>query len=120
MNYDDYNEVINGEGTYQEIAKELKDNNAVIIGWTDELGTHYDIMFKLGAKKPLPSNYLQRGLRNYYLFVGIIDYTFYGFTPENTLHYGYIAEKLRMGDNETTRKIAELINGVIEELNRKE
>ena len=24
MNYDDYNEVINGEGTYQEIAKELK------------------------------------------------------------------------------------------------
>ena len=37
MNYDDYNEVINGEGTYQEIAKELKDNNAVIIGWTDEL-----------------------------------------------------------------------------------
>lgn len=120
MNCDDYNEVINGEGTYQEIARELKDNNAVIIGWTDGLGTHYDIMFKLGVKKPLPNNYLQRGLRSYYLFVGIIDHTFYGFTPESTKHWSYIAEKLRMGDNDTTRKVAELINGITEELNRKE
>lgn len=120
MNFDEYNEVINGDDTYQTIAKELKDNKAVIIGWTDGEATHYDIMFKLGAEKPLFNNYLQRGIRSYYLFVGIIDHTFYGFTPENTMHWSYIAEKLRMGDNETTRKIAELINGVIEELNRKE
>ena len=120
MNYDDYNEVINGEGTYQEIAKELKENNAVLIGWTDNLGTHFDIMFKLGAKKPLSGNYIQRGIRGYYLFIGIIDHTFYGFSPESTKDWTYIAEKLRMGDNQTTQKVAELINGVIEELNRKE
>lgn len=35
MNFDEYNEVINGDDTYQTIAKELKDNKAVIIGWTD-------------------------------------------------------------------------------------
>ena len=120
MNFDEYNEVINGDDTYQTIAKELKDNKAVIIGWTDGEATHFDIMFKLGAEKPLFNNYLQRGIRNYYLFVGIIDHTFYGFSPESIKHWSYIAEKLRMGDNNCTRKVAELINGVIEELNREE
>lgn len=120
MNYNEYNEVINGKETYQWIAKEIKDNKAIIIGWTDEDSTHFDICFKLGAEKPFYDNYFQRGIRSYYLFVGIIDHTFYGFTPESKKHWNYIAEKLRMGDNDCTRKVAELINGVIEELNRKE
>lgn len=32
MNYDKYGEVINGKGTYKEIAKLLEENNTVGIG----------------------------------------------------------------------------------------
>lgn len=119
MDFDSYNEVVNGELTYRQIAKDIKSGKAIIIGWTDEECTHFDIFFKLGANKSI-NNYLQRGLKQNYLFVGIVDKTFYGFSADSVKHWTYIAEKLRLGDNDCTRKVAELINGVIEELNREE
>ncbi len=114
MNYSEYDEVINGEKTYKEIAKLLKEDKAVGIGWTDEIYTHFDIIFKLGLSNK--SGIFQRGIKQDYLFVSIIDYTSYGFRADTIKDVGYIQEKLRM-NNETGEKLAELINGIIKEMN---
>lgn len=44
MNYNKYNEVINGTETYKRIATGLLDNKTIGIGWTDEDSTHLDII----------------------------------------------------------------------------
>ena len=113
MNLDSYGEIFNGGLTYKEIVKQLKNNGSCIIGWTDELATHYDIFFSLGTSK---NGYIQRGIKANDLFVGIVGRTFYGFDTKNIKLGGYIQEKLDIHDK-TGDKIAELINGVIEELN---
>lgn len=114
MNNNEYGEIINGDRTYQEIAKRLLNSETVGIGWTDEDFTHFDIIFKLG----LDCKYgdFQRGIRREYLFVGIIDHTFYGFRPDSIKEGNYIQEKLRM-NNSCGDKVAELINGIIKCLN---
>ena len=114
MNKNRYGEVINGKETYEKIAKLLKDGKTVGIGWTDELSTHLDIIFKLGLD--VKENYFQRGIKQGNLFVSIIDYTSYGFAPDNIKAGTYIQEKLDMRD-ETGDKLANLINGIIGELN---
>lgn len=112
MNYDKYNEVINGELTYNFIATELKMGNAIGIGWTDEDSTHFDIVFKLGINK---FGDFQRGIRSNYLFVSIIGHTSYAFVPDSIKEGNYIQEKLRM-NNFCGDKLKELINGIIGEL----
>ncbi len=114
MDYSEYNEVINGEKTYKKIAKFLKEDKAVGIGWTDEINTHFDIIFKLGLSNK--SGIFQGGIKQEYLFVSIIDHTSYGFISDTIKDVGYIQEKLRM-NNETGEKLAELINGIIKEIN---
>ena len=113
MNIDKYEEVINGRGTYKTIAEQLREGNSVIIGWTDEKFDHRDIFFSIGRTKKYGN--LQRGIKPYYLFVGIMDFCFYGFNGGVKNPY-YILEKLRLNDNETNLRIAELINGVLSEL----
>ena len=61
MNFDKYNEVINGEITYKKIASDLLKLFSVGIGWTDENGTHLDIIFKLGIDTKYGD--FQRGIR---------------------------------------------------------
>ena len=112
MNYGKYNEVINGELTYNFIATELKMGNAIGIGWTDEDTTHFDIVFKLGIDK---FGDFQRGIRSNYLFVSIIDHTSYAFVPDSIKEGNYVQEKLRM-NNSCGDKLKELINGIIGEL----
>lgn len=112
MNYDKYNEVINGKNTYKEIAKLLQENDTIGIGWTDEDSTHLDIIFKLGILK---FGSFQRGIKANYLYVSIIDHTSYAFVPETTKDGSYIQEKLRL-NNDCGDKLAELINGIIFEL----
>lgn len=115
MNKNRYGEVINGKDTYKEMAKLLKDGKTVGIGWTDELSTHLDIVFKLGLDTK--EGYFQRGLRENYLYVSIISFTSFGFCVENGIKLGgYIQEKLNM-NNETGDELANLINGIIGELN---
>lgn len=115
MNKNRYGEVINGKETYKEIAKLLKESKTVGIGWTDCLSAHLDIIFKLGLD--VKEGFFQRGLRENYLFVSVISYTSYGFCVENGIKLGgYIQEKLNMNDD-CGDELANLINGIIGELN---
>ena len=116
MNKDEYGEIINGPNTYTEIAKQLQNGISVIIGWTDEKMTHYDILFTGGAYKE-KDNFLQRGLRGTELFVSIMSWGAFGFDTNTFKEKGYVAKKLNLGINETSEKITELLNGIIAELN---
>ena len=115
MNFDEYSEVINGDKTYETIAKELINTGKCIIGWTDQGYDHRDILFTYGPKH-LGGN-LQRGLHWCYLYVSIMDCSSMGFLIEkrtdNRKHNSYIQEKLRLADNDCDNKICDLINGVI-------
>lgn len=111
MNRNEYLEIINGNGTYETIAKELLQNKTVGIGWTDEEYTHFDIIFKLGLD--VKEGSFQRGIKKEYLFVSVIDHTSYGFVPNTIKEVGYITEKLGLHND----KLSELINGVISSLN---
>ena len=116
MNVDEYGEVINGEDTYREIAKNLMEGESVGIGWTDEDSTHFDIIFTLGIKK---YGLFQRGIKANDLFVSIIGWSSYGFKTDDIKLGGYIQEKLRLSNYDITgEKVKELINGVIECLNK--
>lgn len=114
MNFDKWGEVINGEDTFEQIAKDLIETGKCIIGWTDEGADHRDILF---TYKPKKYGTLQRGFRWCYLYISIMDFTSYGFLIENDKsnqkHNGYVKEKLRLHDNDCDDKICELINGVI-------
>lgn len=114
MNKNVYGEVINGKETYKEIAKLLNSGKTVGIGWTDTFSTHLDIIFKLGLDDKYGS--FQRGIKQDYLFVSVIDYTSYGFKTDSIKEGTYIQEKLNM-NNETGDELANLINGIIGELN---
>lgn len=115
MKMTEYGEVINCKKTYETIAFVLKSENSILIGWTDEEHTHYDILFTYKAMKH-PSNYVQHGLRWNDLFVSIIGRGAFGFKTHREKSASYIGEKLNLGVNETTEKLTELINGVIKEL----
>ena len=112
MNYNKYDEVINGKNTYTELARLLQEHATIGIGWTDEDSTHLDIIFKLGILK-LGS--FQRGIKANYLYVNIIDHTSYAFVPDTIKDGAYIQDKLRF-NNDCGDKLAELINGIISEL----
>ena len=113
MDKDIYGEVVNGENTYKEIAYLLKHGSSVIIGWTDQAYTHYDILFSLNVVK---EGTLQGGLRWNDLFVSIMRIGVFGFLTDSKKESGYIGEKLGLDNNETTEKLTELINGIIENL----
>lgn len=115
MNYNEYGEVINGSNTYKLLSKLLYLTHSVGIGWTDNKSTHLDVILKLELNNKY--GIFQRGIKQDYLFVGIIDHTCYGFSIENIKHQSYIQEKLRM-NNECGEKLAELINNIIIELHK--
>lgn len=109
-------ELINNIRNYKLIVEKLLKNDMVMIGWTDGVGTHQDIAFKLNSNN---IGYIQRGLKPYDLYVGIVPNKFYGFDPKNKKHNSYIKEKLQLGNSLTDDLICDLVNGVIEELNKK-
>lgn len=109
---DEYGEVINGENTYREIVKSLRLGRSIIIGWTDENGTHLDILFSHNVAK---AGGLQRGLRQTDIFVGISSWGMFGFQANGSWKAPrYVSEKLGTGGcgDELNRKLSELINGV--------
>lgn len=115
MNKNKYGEVINGKETYKEIADALNAKMVCYIGWTDELFTHYDIVFS--CKNVFSEGTHQRRIRDDYLFVSIIGTNAFGFRTDTMKDVGYVSEKLFHNiTNETVEKITELINGVIIEI----
>jgi hypothetical protein len=114
MDYDTYGEVINGEKTYKGIAEELG-SNSVLIGWTDNNGTHFDILFTLSALTY--GTNIQGGVRGTDLFISIMRRGAFGFEKDHEdTHAGYYDEKLGGGMGSTSEALAELINGVKKEL----
>ena len=123
MNFNGYNEVINGPATYKEIAEILKNKTPVLLGFTDNDATHYDILFNYGNIVHLnrvhtAESTVQRGIRETDLFVSILGTNSYGFNIDTTKHESYICEKLFNGRMDySVSEVAKLINGVIEEMN---
>lgn len=116
MNYDSYGEVVNGEGTYKAIAMHLKAEGSVIIGWTDNMMTHFDILFTPGAYS---YGSLQGGVLGNDLFVSIMRRGAFGFEKDkDDTHAGYYGGKLGGGLGSTGEALAELINGVKKELKK--
>jgi hypothetical protein len=116
MKFDEYGEVINHEDTYNWIANDLTEGlKPVLVGWTDQNGTHLDILFTFWTKKY--GTNIQGGISPSDLFVSIMRVGAFGFevTDEGT-HQSYYDEKLsgRFGTLgiECSDKLAELINGV--------
>lgn len=115
MNKDSWNEIIYGEDTCNEIARILKDGKNVLIGFTDEEYEHRDIFFSYMTTEKV--GYIQRGIKSFYLFVGIIPDKFYGFRADTEKHKEYIKEKLNISYEPMLTKLTDLINGVIRCLN---
>ena len=113
FDFDIYGEVVNGINTYRSIAKSLKNGESVIIGWTDQDYTHFDILFTLNCTQV---SLLQRGLRGSDLFVSIMSHSAFGFKTESTKLGDYIQEKLQISGTTCGEKVKQLINGVIKEL----
>ena len=113
MNTDEYGEVINGTETYKQIAQVVGRGDACVIGWSDGLGSHLDILLVLGAEQ---TGAMQRGLRGSTdLFVAIMGLGASGFDTSNgATHASYYGEKLGLGQGATTDELAVLINNVKE------
>jgi len=123
MDRDEYGLVINGAGTYQELAWELQfGEQPVIFGWSDEQGTQLDIlMVAAGHAKQLTEN-LQRGVNaGTHLLVSAIGVGAAGFDLTNGQWKSpsYVAEKLSINpSNIVAQPLSELVNGVIKALTR--
>lgn len=110
-NLDEYGEVINGELTYRWVSLYLRQHKPVLIGWTDEVNTHLDILFSCS---PRVSGTIQGGLSRHELFISIMRIGAYGFNVSGgQIHQIYISEKLNVHGEPTLYKLTELINGVI-------
>lgn len=113
MKKDEYGEIINGEETYHAVAMQLKETGSCIIGWSDEGGTHFDILFTL---RPSQYGILQGGVRgDSDLFVSIMRIGSFGFEiSDKETHFGYYNEKLGGNLGSTAEKLGELINKIKE------
>lgn len=110
MNKDEYGEVINGEETYNTIATLLHTGQPALIGWTDEDGTHFDILF---TRKAFKEGIVQGGIKWDDMFISIMRLGAFGFKVENKdTAPGYYAEKLGYSGTSTTEKLAELFNEI--------
>lgn len=112
----EYGEVVNDPESFKEIAEEIKGGGQCVFGWTDENGTHYDLL--LSTQPQYLGGGLQGGVSAYTdLFVSVMRVGAFGFEINDLWKSpGYVAEKLRMASDVSTEKLAELINGVISEL----
>jgi len=116
VDMDEWREVVNGEHTYHQIAVDLNMRAAVIVGWTDDRSTHYDILFTL---RPAQQGSLEGGLCGpTNLFVSIMGRGCFGFrVGEHELHGDYIAEKLGLyNGSPTCHAFTDLVNGVMRAL----
>lgn len=116
MNYNEFNEIVNRDITYRTIAEKLLEKKSVLIGWTDQVYDHRDILFTLS---PIKYGYIQRGLNGRgYLYVSIIGISSMGFMLSGDPTDGYVEEKLGLDDSHCDKMICELVRNVIKYLNK--
>jgi hypothetical protein len=112
MTKDAFGEIINSEDTFKDIAELLSVGLPVLIGWTDQEATHFDVLFTYGVTG---FGNFQGGVEASDLFVSIMRIGTFGFEKVNVDTYpSYYEEKLAVGFGlgSTREKLAELINGV--------
>lgn len=111
-NMDDYMEVMNGEDTYDAVADVINKTGSCVVGWTDQLGSHFDILF---TKRPVQIGNLRRGCKGEIdLFVSVngVGAHCFEINDERT-HHGYISEKFAgFFGGETGIRFAELLNNI--------
>ena len=112
MKHDEYGEVINHEETYDAIAEVLRAVGHLLIGWTDQEGTHFDILLVSGV--PSYGTNIQGGIHPARdLFVSIMRRGAFAFdTGNDDTHPGYYDEKLGGGLGTSKEPLAELLNQV--------
>jgi hypothetical protein len=113
--YDHAEEVINGPEIYSGIALELRTRGSALLGWTDGLGSHHELLFTLAPRAFGRSNLGLHGPDC--LFVSVMRIGAFGFkVPSPTpRHASYVAEKL-FGEehpDETSTALTDLVNGVV-------
>lgn len=115
LDLDDDGLVYNTLENYRLLASDVWYDRSVIIAWSDEQGTQLDVSLVLIAKE---YGSLQGGQSTGTdLFVGVSQVGFFGFDMFSGPKSGsYVAEKLNLEDGHTARKLAQLINGVQQEL----
>jgi hypothetical protein len=112
---DEYGEVFNSPDNFKAMAKVLEQHGSLVIGWTDEAGSHLDILLVL---QPIQVGVLQGGQSAHWdLFVSVLRTgSGFGFKIDvaEPSHPNYVSEKLQINAGSTTDKLAELVNGVRE------
>ena len=119
MNLDTWGEVINGPDTYLDLWSSILPGKAMLIGWTDGRGTHYDVSFVLGKYSAghiqrLHRTMVQQMEQSPILFVSILGVGAFGFAigEDEALHPEYVAEKLNIGGPPTAEALTVLLNGL--------
>lgn len=115
INFDEYGEVVNGEGTYAFTAAHLlHSKQPVLLGWTDGEGSHHDILIARGvAIAEVNKPNIQGGIRAGDLFVSVMRVGAFAFEiKDRELHPNYVGEKLGMS-GVTCDRLTDLINGII-------
>jgi len=111
LEFDSYDEVVNGANTYNTIVETLKSDGSILIGWTDEASSHFDILFTL---RPSSVGNIQGGIKSRGdLFVSIMRVGAFAFEINKRVTAdSYYMEKLHMNSTITGKKLATLINKV--------
>ena len=117
-NVDEYGEIINGELTYKTISNKLLVKGDCLIGWSNESGLHFDILFMY--QTTFAGANIQGGIRPTDLFISVMRIGSFGFQIDNHKSPKYIAEKLSIYGKSTAEKLTELINGVIGQMIKQE
>lgn len=106
-----YGSIINGPGTYEQLAFDLLERGHVVLNWTDERGTLYNILLSYApTRMGTPGGIVDSA--GFKLWIGIAGKGMFGFSlSKGHLAPVYIAEKLGLSNAVTAAKVAELING---------
>ena len=113
---DEWQQVVNGEDSYDAIAEQLIVNGSCIAAWTDRKNIHYDVLFTMS---PASFGYLQWGIRGYgYLYVSVMRRGCFAFRMDRNedLFPSYVGEKLSEDEGASLDALTELINGVMKRI----
>ena len=111
-----YGSIINGPGTYEQLAFDLLERGHVVLNWTDGRSTLYNILLSYApTRMGTPGGIVDNA--GFKLWVGIAGKGLFAFSlTSGTLAPDYIAEKLNVSSLVTATKVAELITGAMHAL----